>query len=477
MVKSRLSGKNDLLKRFLIVFGVFLDMGAIFLSLVAASWLKFFAGLFPQSQAVIGSNLILIGATSSVPVWLIIFSVSGTYRLHWDRSWTDEVAMIFKPVTLGMILLLILAFMLNARITTGRWILVIYYVLMLIFLFLSRTISRLTERKLSKSGRLKRIAAIVGIGKAAVDLRDYLDDNRSLGYKLAGFVRPPHPDILCVNEDEIIGEVSDLGKIMKHYRISELLVTIASNFHEDVLALLLPATNANVRVKVVPDLFDVVAGHVHSTQIMGHPLMELTPEKLKPWQKLIKTATDYIMSLFILFLGLPFWLITCIAIKINSKGPVFYRQRRVGIGGRIFRVFKFRSMVMDAEKYSGPVWADKNDPRITWMGKLLRKTRIDEVPQFINVICGDMSIVGPRPERPNFVEELKSIYPFYPKRLTVKPGITGWAQVKLGYDTSVEDVAEKLKYDFYYLENQSLFLDLEILARTIVVILTGKGAH
>jgi exopolysaccharide biosynthesis polyprenyl glycosylphosphotransferase len=205
--------------------------------------------------------------------------------------------------------------------------------------------------------------------------------------------------------------------------------------------------------------------------------MEIQPERLSFWQKLVKTTADYIISILVILVGLPFWIALSLAIVIDSRGPVFYRQERVGKGGHVYRIFKFRSMVRDAEKHSGPVWAGKNDTRITRVGSFIRKTRLDEIPQFLNVLRGEMSVVGPRPERPEFVEELRQVYPFYSKRLTIKPGITGWAQVKLEYDTSIEDVAEKLKYDFYYIENQSLFLDIEILVRTISVILSGSGAH
>ena len=268
-----------------------------------------------------------------------------------------------------------------------------------------------------------------------------------------------------------------MSRIIKEHSIRELLVTIASNFHDDILSLLLPATGEGVKVKVVPDLFDVVAGHVHSTQIMGQPFMEILPEKLTFWQKVVKVCIDYVISIVVLTAGLPLWLVIAAAIKLDSPGPVFYRQERVGKGGKLFSVFKFRSMVQDAEKKSGPVWAGKNDARITRIGGLLRKSRLDEIPQLINVIRGEMSTVGPRPERPVFVEELKKTFPFYSKRLTIKPGLTGWAQVKLEYDTDIESVAKKLQYDFFYIENASIFLDLEILARTLKVVLTGAGAH
>jgi len=205
--------------------------------------------------------------------------------------------------------------------------------------------------------------------------------------------------------------------------------------------------------------------------------MELLPDRLSFWEKLVKNASNYIISLVVIILGLPIWIVVSLLIVIDSKGGVFYRQKRTGEGGKVYKIFKFRSMVANAEKETGAVWAGKNDARVTKIGKILRKSRIDEVPQFLNVLSGDMAVVGPRPERPEIIEELRTIYPFYDKRLTVKPGITGWAQVNLEYDISLEDVSKKLKHDFQYIENQSLFLDLEILARTVLVVFTGKGAH
>jgi lipopolysaccharide/colanic/teichoic acid biosynthesis glycosyltransferase len=172
---------------------------------------------------------------------------------------------------------------------------------------------------------------------------------------------------------------------------------------------------------------------------------------------------------------MPFWLLVALAIRIDSRGPVLYRQERVGRDERLFKVIKFRSMTESAEKDSGPVWANKQDPRITRVGKILRRLRIDEVPQFVNVLDGDMSLVGPRPERPFFVEQLAREIPLYKRRLKVRPGISGWAQVKHKYDENVEDVKRKVAYDLYYIENMSIRMDLKILMHTVAVVLSGKG--
>ncbi len=428
-------------------------------------------------MASISWSVIFAGASVSILFWWFIFASSGAYRPHWDRSWTDELVLVFKPVTAGFILFTLLTFLTSPSPSIGRWIFFIYYALMLILVFVARSVSRLLQRNLARKGKFFRNAAIVGTGSRARELYRYLRVNPALGYRITGFVKPPrHLDDPAIT-DMILGDVHELNDLIREYDIDELLVTIASNFHDDILSLLLPATGARIRVKVLPDLFDVVAGHVHSTQILGQPLMEILPERLSFWQKLVKTMMDYIISILVIVIGFPFWFALGIAIRIDTRGSVFYRQERVGKGGHSYRIFKFRSMVHDAEKHSGPVWAGKNDNRITRVGNFIRKTRLDEIPQFLNVLRGDMSVVGPRPERPKFVEELRQIYPFYQKRLTIKPGITGWAQVKLEYDTSIEDVAEKLKLDFYYIENQSLFLDIEILIRTVAVIVSGSGAH
>ena len=189
----------------------------------------------------------------------------------------------------------------------------------------------------------------------------------------------------------------------------------------------------------------------------------------------VKVISDVVFAIVLLIIGLPLWFFIACVIKLDSKGPIFFKQVRLGKNNEKFTLIKFRTMIENAEIETGPVWTDKKDPRITFVGKWLRRFYLDEVPQLLNVLKGEMSLVGPRPERPFFVEKLEKEYPLYSRRLKIRPGITGWAQIKHSYDERIEDIREKLKYDFYYIENVDIWLDIKILLGTILVVLSGKG--
>jgi exopolysaccharide biosynthesis polyprenyl glycosylphosphotransferase len=205
------------------------------------------------------------------------------------------------------------------------------------------------------------------------------------------------------------------------------------------------------------------------------PLIDLVPQLMPEWERKLKRLLDIMISFIILIVSLPLSLMVAIAIKIDSPGTIFFIQQRCGLNDSVFRMIKFRSMFKDAEKHSGPVWSQKDDPRVTRVGKILRKLRLDEIPQMYNVLKGEMSLVGPRPERPFFVEKFAKEIPYYKRRLKVRPGITGWAQVKHKYDESIEDVKAKLRFDLFYIENMSINMDFKILFRTIFVVVFGKG--
>ena len=238
---------------------------------------------------------------------------------------------------------------------------------------------------------------------------------------------------------------------------------------------LLDAKMQGIEVTDFNDLYEDVTGKIAVEKIRPSYLIFANGFKVTAFKKIMKRLFDIFFSLLLLIITSPLCLITALLIKLDSKGPIIYKQMRVGKGGKEYYLFKFRSMCHNAESKSGPVWAKENDPRVTTVGAIIRKLRIDEIPQVLNVLKGDMSFVGPRPERPHFVNELKNQIPYYTQRLVVKPGITGWAAVKYRYGSSIEDAIEKMQYDLYYIKHLSLFFDLSIIFHTIKVVITGKG--
>jgi exopolysaccharide biosynthesis polyprenyl glycosylphosphotransferase len=298
----------------------------------------------------------------------------------------------------------------------------------------------------------------------------------ALGYKVVGFIRVDVDKLDGEDEDvPVFGDLARLGAVVEERDIKEVLIALDSSQHDKLLDVVTRCDAEGVGLKIMPDMYDIISGQARTNQIYGFPLIEIMPELMPEWERSVKRLIDLVVSLLILLIGLPIWIIVAAAIKLDSKGPVFYKQERVGKEGKVFTMFKFRSMVKDAEKHSGPQWAEKNDPRITRVGRIIRRLHFDEVPQFINVLDGDMSLVGPRPERPFFVRQLSEQIPLYSRRLKVRPGITGWAQVKHKYDETLEDVKAKLQYDLFYIENISIRMDMKILLNTVYSVLARKG--
>jgi exopolysaccharide biosynthesis polyprenyl glycosylphosphotransferase len=256
-------------------------------------------------------------------------------------------------------------------------------------------------------------------------------------------------------------------------------IVIESNGHstKSIFKIISEFADTQYEIFIAPKLYSIVYNYFLVQNVPESSLLKIVFHPLSAWDRFLKRLIDIFISTLVLFVMFPFMALTAFLIKLDSHGPVLYRQKRLGFRGREFTLYKFRSMVSDAEKHTGPVWARKNDVRITRVGRYMRPLRVDELPQLINVLKGDMSFVGPRPERPAFVEKLRRAIPLYTLRLNVYPGITGLAQVKHRYDTSVESVKHKLRYDLHYINNMSLRMDLKILLKTILTVLKQEGAH
>ncbi len=289
---------------------------------------------------------------------------------------------------------------------------------------------------------------------------------------------PAYEGFSAVKEIRFSEMNPDLPKrIFKENKIDGIIIDSNGQAQTNVLSLISQFTESKYDIYVSPKLYPLIYQHFLIKKIPDSSLLQVIFHPLSAWDRSLKRLTDIFLALIALLAVLPLMLTIALFIKIDTPGPVFYTQKRVGFRGKKFSLIKFRSMIHDAEKHTGPVWAKKNDTRITRMGRIMRPLRLDELPQLFNVLKGDMSFVGPRPERPHFITKLVSQIPLYPLRHTVNPGITGLAQVKYSYDRTIEDVKKKLEYDLQYINNISLRLDLKIFLKTVLTVLKREGAH
>ncbi|MDD4847380.1 MAG: sugar transferase [Bacteroidales bacterium] len=411
--------------------------------------------------------------------WLIIYTFSGSYRKIYRKSRLQELGQTLLSTTIG-VLTIFFVILIDDTIDVYEY---SYYYYSIISLWCIHFFITYLPRVLLTSRTLRRIRThkigfstiIVGSnGKALNIFQELQRDSRSCSNKFVGFVNVEEYDTYPLSSYmPHLGFYKDLKKIIKDYKIEEVIIAMERSETNTIDKIIREISKTGTYIKVLPEMSDILMGAVKTTLIWS-PFIEIYQET-NLWLDFLKRVIDIFMSIFAIIILIPCYIFVAIGVKYSSPGPIIYRQIRIGKNGRPFYMLKFRSMYIDAEKNGLPQLSSDDDPRITPFGHFLRKIRLDEIPQFFSVLKGEMSLVGPRPERPYFIQKIAKIAPEYYLLQSIKPGITSWGQVKFGYAENIDEMVQRLKYDLLYLENRSLVTDLKILIYTIIIIFQGRG--
>ncbi len=470
MAQSR---RNDF---FIPTLAVLFDAIAIESAFLISYWLRFHTSLLdflPLSEDTPPLDAYLLGSLVVIPVWLLLFRSRKMYGTRRNVSLADEFLNILKIVTVGMLIVMSAAFFYRAF-SYSRVVFGLLWILSIFNISVGRLLLYRIEIGLYRSGKELRNAVIIGSNATANRIFEVLHNHPLLGFTITGyFAEQQSISQSRLSSVPYLGTFDDVATTVLSNHIELVLVALPYTDHAKVYSILQECEGVNVEFMMVPDMLELLAGSMQMREIEGIPFIRLKGNPMTTWGRISKRLFDIIVSSILLILFSPLLLLAALAIKAGSKGPVFFNQERLGLDEERFRMLKFRTMVVGAEKQDRDAGLGiPDDPRQTSVGRFLRKTSIDELPQLINVLQGSMSLVGPRPERPYFVNQFKEFIPKYLDRHRVKTGMTGWAQVNgLRGNSSLED---RIKYDIYYIENWSMEFDLKILLKTLGALIPHK---
>jgi len=466
--------RNRMGVAFIIVM-VVIDILMTNLSVFIAYWLRFHTELISFQVLHTWHSYIGVAIAQSF-LFPIIFAFRGQYRFKRSTSRIDELQKVFTAVSIGTVLTWAASAFFSSDFVYARALMALAWLLAILLVWASRLLQYWIRGLLLKRGAMEARVLIVGTGEMGGAILQKIQQSPALGYRAAGFVSPHYrAGSEPIQGVPLLGGLDEVGPIVQRHAINEVIIAEPSLSHQRMMDIVAACEKERVNIKAFPDVFQIISSEVSIGDLNGLPMVSIRDAGLRGWNLALKRAVDIIISTSMLILFSPFMLLISLVIKLTSlRGPVFYIQERVGLDGKPFQMIKFRSMIPEAEEETGPVWATNGDPRATRLGAFLRRSSLDELPNFINVLIGEMSVVGPRPERPYFVEQFSKKVPRYPERHREKAGLTGWAQVNgLRGNVSIE---ERTAYDLWYVENWTLWLDFKIILRTLIAIFRDTNA-
>jgi len=404
-------------------------------------------------------------------IYIMVFFSTELYDIRKDFKSIGNVMAITLASTSAFVITTLLFYM-NWSLRIGRGVFILNGILITLFIIGWRILySYLLEQPI-----FKRNVLIVGAGWAGKTILQEINRLQKSGLRTVGFIDDdPQKKGKLIDGVPVLGDRYTIDKVIRKKGVDLIVAAITHEKHADLIKALINCSWKGIDIVDMPAIYEQLTGKIPFKHINNMWMLHIAIGKPKLYSRLIKPILEAIIASILFILLIPVMVVLAIVIKCDSRGRIFYTQERIGKDGRKFTIMKFRTMVENAESVTGAVYAADNDPRITKIGRFLRKWRLDEIPQLVNVIKGDMGLIGPRPEREVFIREFEEKIPFYTQRLLVRPGLTGWAQVKFPYASSIEQTEEKLQYDLYYIKNMSFILDFVVFLKTIRVVLFGKG--